>query len=174
MTSIRKFWWAGLALAAFVGCAEETTTTPPAAAPGPAPTTPPGPAPAETKDAGKPEMKDTEKPEPKDAEKPAEAPKIDAPKVDAPKIDAPKAESDKKAAAVKLSDEQIAEIKKLPADDQAVALKQMICPVSDEPLGDMGVPIKVTAEGKSFFLCCKSCKKGVDADAKAVLAKLKN
>ncbi len=36
----------------------------------------------------------------------------------------------------------------------------------------MGTPIKVTAEGKTFYLCCKGCKKDVDADPKAVVAKL--
>ena len=43
-----------------------------------------------------------------------------------------------------------------------------------ENLGEMGPPIKVTAAGKTFFLCCKSCQKEVDADPKAVVAKLKN
>ncbi|MDR3634106.1 MAG: hypothetical protein P4L84_09890 [Isosphaeraceae bacterium] len=174
MTSIRKFWWAGLTLAAFVGCAEETQTTPstPAATPGPAPTTPPGPAaktdtPEPAKEADQKEMEKPESP-------PASAPKVDAPKVDAPKIDAPKPDADKKAESVKLNDEELAAIKKLPADEQPLALKQLICPVSDEHLGAMDTPIKVTAEGKTFFLCCKGCKKELDADAKAVLAKLKN
>ena len=36
----------------------------------------------------------------------------------------------------------------------------------------MGVPIRVTAEGKTFFLCCKSCEKEVKADPKAIVAKL--
>ena len=56
---------------------------------------------------------------------------------------------------------------------RTVALKQAVCPVSDENLGSMGVPIKVTAEGKTFYLCCKGCNKEVDADPKAVVAKLK-
>ena len=180
MTSIRKFWWAGVTLAALAGCAEEsstTTTTTTPAETGPAPTTPPGGAPAakpETPPTGKPEMKDEGKPEAKEAEKPETPPKIDAPKIDAPKIDAPKAEPDKKSDTTKLSDEELAEIKKLPASEQPLALKQAVCPVSGEHLGSMDVPVKVNADGKTFFICCKGCKKEVDADPKAVVAKLKD
>jgi hypothetical protein len=181
MTSFRKFWWAGLTLAAFVGCAEEQQTTPstPPASTGPAATNPPGPATSpDMPEPAKPEAKDADKAgDKKDADKPesppASLPKIEAPKVDAPKSDADK-DGDKKSDAAKLTDDQLAEIKKLPADEQPLAIKQTICPVSGENLGDMGVPIKVSAEGKTFFICCKGCKKEVDSDAKAVLAKLKN
>jgi YHS domain-containing protein len=33
------------------------------------------------------------------------------------------------------------------------------CVVSDEGLGEMGKPIKVTYEGTDVYLCCKSCLK---------------
>jgi hypothetical protein len=33
------------------------------------------------------------------------------------------------------------------------------CPVSDEALGEMGKPVKVTHEGTDVYLCCKSCIK---------------
>jgi YHS domain-containing protein len=90
-----------------------------------------------------------------------------------PKAEAPAAEPPKgTAAAVKLEDAEIAEIKKLPADEAVLALKQAVCPVSDEHLGAMGAPIKVSAEGKTFYLCCKSCTKEVETNAKAVVAKL--
>jgi YHS domain-containing protein len=108
----------------------------------------------------------------------SDASKSDASKSEAPKLEAPKSEPSKseppKAAAVKLDDDEIAEIKKLPAAEQIVALKQVVCPVSDEHLGSMGMPLKVTAAGKTFYLCCKGCKKDVDADPKAVIAKLAN
>jgi hypothetical protein len=39
-------------------------------------------------------------------------------------------------------------------------------------LGSMGVPIKVSAEGKTAYLCCKGCNKDFDKDPKAVFAKL--
>ncbi len=93
------------------------------------------------------------------------APAADAPKADAPKADAPQA-------AVELKPEEIAEIKKLPAEQAEVALKQKVCPVSNEPLGSMGAPIKVEAEGKTAYLCCKGCQGEFDKDPKAVLTKL--
>jgi YHS domain-containing protein len=33
------------------------------------------------------------------------------------------------------------------------------CPVSDEKLGSMGKPVKVSHEGTDVYLCCKSCTK---------------
>lgn len=33
------------------------------------------------------------------------------------------------------------------------------CVVSDEELGGMGKPVKVTHEGTDVYLCCKSCLK---------------
>ncbi|MDG3003747.1 hypothetical protein [Paludisphaera mucosa] len=96
----------------------------------------------------------------------APAPAGEPKKEGEPALEAPK------AAVVKLSDEELANVKKLPADEQEAALKQAVCPVSDEHLGAMDVPIKVTAEGRTFYLCCKGCEKDVAADAKAVIAKL--
>jgi hypothetical protein len=80
-----------------------------------------------------------------------------------------------KADAVKLSDEEIAEINKLPAEDKKIALAQLVCPVSGDHLGEasMGPPIKQVVDGTTFFLCCSGCEKEVKADPKAVLAKLK-
>jgi hypothetical protein len=107
---------------------------------------------------------------PKPDEPKTDAPKPDEPKGDAPKPDAPKGEANASSA---LSADEIAQIKKLPEADQAIALAQITCPVSGEKLGgEMGVPVKVTADGQSFFLCCKGCKKEVDKDPAAVVAKL--
>ena len=83
----------------------------------------------------------------------------------APAVEGPK------AGTVKLTDEEIANIKKLPADEQEAALKQAVCPVSGENLG-MDVPIKVSAEGRDFYICCGGCKDAVEKDPKGVLAKL--
>ena len=77
------------------------------------------------------------------------------------------------AAVSKPSDEEIAEIKKLPEDEQPIAMAQMTCPVSGDHLGEMGKPIKQVVEGKTFYLCCASCEKAVKSDPAAVLAKLK-
>jgi hypothetical protein len=38
------------------------------------------------------------------------------------------------------------------------------CPVSDESLGEMGKPVKVTHEGTDVYLCCKSCTKDFNKD----------
>jgi hypothetical protein len=90
-----------------------------------------------------------------------------------PKIEGPKVESDQAAAGTSgLTAEQLAAIKELSASEQQIAIKQLSCPVSGEPLGSMGKPWKVSALGRSFYLCCKSCEKDVKADPKSVLAKL--
>lgn len=77
------------------------------------------------------------------------------------------------AAKPTLNAEEKAEIAKLTEKkDQDAALAQAICPVSGENLGAMGVPIKVSAEGKDAYLCCKGCVKDFEKDPKAVFAKL--
>lgn len=165
-----------LALSFLIGCAGEedaATETPPApASPAPVPSPAagtakkPDAAPAPTEPAAKkaPELT----PAPAEPEAKDKAPADEAKKADAkPSLEGPSAD-----AAVKLTDEEVASIKELPADEQPAALAQAVCPVSDEHLGSMGAPIKVTAEGRTFYLCCKGCQKDVKEDAKAVIAKL--
>jgi len=41
--------------------------------------------------------------------------------------------------------------------DRALAEAQRICPVTDEPLGVMGTPVKVMVKGRPVFVCCKGC-----------------
>jgi len=65
-----------------------------------------------------------------------------------------------------------AELAKLSAEDQAVARKQKMCPVSDHPLGSMGVPIKVAVKGQDVFICCEGCKGELEKDPDAYLAKI--
>jgi YHS domain-containing protein len=43
----------------------------------------------------------------------------------------------------------------LPAN--AVAVNNKICPVSGNPVGEMGPPIKVAYHGKIYNLCCPMC-----------------
>ncbi|QIF01731.1 TRASH domain-containing protein [Roseimicrobium sp. ORNL1] len=38
------------------------------------------------------------------------------------------------------------------------------CVVSDEPLGEMGKPVKVSHGGTDVYLCCKSCKEDFEKD----------
>jgi hypothetical protein len=157
MRAIRKFGYSALILAAFSGCNQE----PPAPAPTP---------PTETK-AGPTDAKSAEP-----AEKPAPPPSSDMPKVEAPQASpAPKEEgkAEGKGATVTLEPDEIAAIRKLPAAEAEAALKQLVCPVSGEHLGSMDVPVKVTALGQTFFLCCKGCSKDVKDDPAGVVAKLR-
>ncbi len=73
---------------------------------------------------------------------------------------------------IKLDDKEIAQIKKLPEADQKLALEQKGCPITGEPLGSMGMPIKVMLNEQPVFLCCGGCKDDATADPKATLAKL--
>jgi hypothetical protein len=57
------------------------------------------------------------------------------------------------------------------ADRQAIAA-QKICPVSDEELGSMGDPIKVTVNGKDIYVCCDACVDEAKNNFAKYLAKL--
>jgi YHS domain-containing protein len=147
MTSIRPLGWTAFALIALVGCEPAPTTTTPSSTPLPNP----GPPPADAPKA------------------PTEIKAL--PVEPSAKPGEPKKEAD--AAPAKLSDEEIAEVKKLPADEQALALAQVTCPVSGDHLGAMEKPIKQVVNGKTFYLCCAGCEKEVKAHPDDVLAKLK-
>jgi YHS domain-containing protein len=47
------------------------------------------------------------------------------------------------------------------------------CVVSDEDLGTMGKPVKVTHDGTDVYLCCKSCLKDFNKDPAKYRAKVK-
>ena len=147
MTSIHRFGWTAFALFALVGC--EPTTPPATNSPAPAPSTEAPKAPSEVKAL------------------PVEPAKPEEPKVEPAKPEEPKADANK------LSDEEIAEIKKLPADEQPIALAQMTCPVSGDHLGEMGKPVKQKIGDTTFYLCCSGCEKAVKSKPDEVLAKLK-
>lgn len=197
MDRFLRFWAPAAALGLIIGCAGEegaetpapSTTTP---APTPAPDDIPAPPPvaeAPKTDQAPPltpaeshEAEEANHPEGTEAP-PAEEPKAEAPPAEEPKAEEPKAEEPKaedaapsldgpNASAVELSDDEIAEIKKLPAEDQALALAQAVCPVSGENLGSMDVPVKASIESRDLFVCCASCMKKVKSDPKGVLAKL--
>lgn len=38
------------------------------------------------------------------------------------------------------------------------------CVISDDPLGEMGKPVKTTYQGTDVYLCCKSCLKDFKKD----------
>jgi hypothetical protein len=167
MNLIRKSAWAVVMLGAVAGC----TSDEPSSNPGSpttnlpkAPAKPVVPAPPETPKEGA--SKDTPPAPKSDSKKPDESPKLEPPKAE------PKADTKSGAADAKLTTDEIAEIKKLPAAEQDLALKQALCPVSGHHLGSMEKPIKVTAEGRTFFLCCEGCEPDLKKDPKAVIAKL--
>ena len=39
-------------------------------------------------------------------------------------------------------------------------------------LGSMGKPMKVTAEGRTFYICCDGCEEDVKTKGKEIVAKL--
>jgi YHS domain-containing protein len=56
--------------------------------------------------------------------------------------------------------------------DKELIEKQKTCPVTDQPLGSMGKPVKVSVKGRTVFLCCAGCKKKLLADPDKYLKKL--
>jgi hypothetical protein len=71
------------------------------------------------------------------------------------------------------SADDLAQIDKLADEADRVAAKaQKVCPITGEPLGSMGLPLKKEVDGKPVFLCCKGCEADFDKDPKAALAKL--
>jgi hypothetical protein len=56
--------------------------------------------------------------------------------------------------------------------DRIAARQQGICPVSGEPLGSMGKPIKLTVEGREVFICCAGCEDALREDPEKYFAKL--
>lgn len=51
-----------------------------------------------------------------------------------------------------------ANLQKLPEPDRVLAMAQRTCPITREPLGSMGVPLRVELEGRPVYLCCAACK----------------
>ena len=60
----------------------------------------------------------------------------------------------------------------LSAEDRALAQKQGTCPVTGQPLGSMGEPVKVVVKGQTVFLCCPGCEAAIKKDPDKYLAKL--
>jgi hypothetical protein len=57
-------------------------------------------------------------------------------------------------------------------EDQLLAEKQKLCPVTGEPLDSMGGPVKVVVDGRMVFVCCKACVKPLQAKPAQYLQKL--
>jgi hypothetical protein len=56
--------------------------------------------------------------------------------------------------------------------ERSAVLAQKVCPVTNEPLGSMGSPIKVTVEGRDVWLCCDGCVDAIKKDPAKYLAVL--
>lgn len=63
-------------------------------------------------------------------------------------------------------------LKELSPEDRALAEKQAICPVSKEPLGSMGKPVKVVHAGRAVFLCCSGCEEDFHKEPARYLAEM--
>jgi hypothetical protein len=70
------------------------------------------------------------------------------------------------------SAEIAAALAQLSPEDRGLAESQRICPVSEQPLGSMGVPQKVEVSGRVVFICCEGCREPLLQDADKYLAKL--
>ena len=149
--TFRHLHWTALALFALVGCDTAPTPTP---EPAVVPATTPG---APEKDTN--EIKSM----------PVEDKKAELDKAEVDKGTAVAASVDSE----KLSEKEIANIKKLPADEQTIAMTQIDCPVGGGHLGGMGMPIRQEIDGKVFFICCDGCVDEVKNNPATVLAKLK-
>jgi hypothetical protein len=70
------------------------------------------------------------------------------------------------------SGEVAEQLAKLTPADRVAAEKQKNCPVTDEPLGSMGIPPKISVNGREVFICCKGCEDELLQNADTYLAKL--
>jgi hypothetical protein len=63
-----------------------------------------------------------------------------------------------------------AALAKLGPEDRKLAEAQQKCAVSGEPLGSMGIPVKVVLKEQPVFLCCKGCRDDALAEPDKTLA----
>jgi len=65
-----------------------------------------------------------------------------------------------------------ANLASLSTAERAIVEKQKICPVSGEPLGEMGPPKKVAVAGHDVFICCPACEETLTKEPSKYLAKI--
>jgi Cu(I)/Ag(I) efflux system membrane fusion protein len=67
-----------------------------------------------------------------------------------------------------------AALAKLSPEDRKAVDSQRFCPVlTQNRLGSMGAPVKLTVGGESVYLCCAACKENALTDPTATLKKIK-
>ncbi len=69
----------------------------------------------------------------------------------------------------RLTEEELAQIGMLSPEDQERAKRQVLCPVTMEPLGSMGKPLKVAVGDDIVMICCKGCNKAVKKNPEKML-----
>jgi hypothetical protein len=118
------------------------------------------------------------------ADKPAEAPttedtvtveeveEVEVPPVTTAPAPADGAATDTMSPEIIAASEITAAMAELDDADRTAALAQKICPVSDEPLGSMGTPLKVDVAGRTVFICCDGCRDSLLKEPEKFLAKL--
>ncbi len=65
-----------------------------------------------------------------------------------------------------------AALARLSLKDRQLAEEQVYCPETEQPLGAMGVPVKVTVNGQTVFVCCPSCVDDAKSHADQLLQKI--
>ncbi|OYW24475.1 MAG: hypothetical protein B7Z55_02100 [Planctomycetales bacterium 12-60-4] len=66
-----------------------------------------------------------------------------------------------------------AALSKLSPADRLIAEQQRFCPVLDgSRLGSMGIPVKLTIDGQTVFVCCPGCQRAALEDSDATLKKV--
>ena len=73
--------------------------------------------------------------------------------------DAPRQDARPSSRAPAIAADDAAPLAAVSKADQALIAKQKTCPVTGQPLGAMGQPVKVMYKGRAVFLCCTGCKK---------------
>jgi len=86
-----------------------------------------------------------------------------APAGDAPAVMPP---ADVAAAAIEKN------LANLSAADKELVMLMTDCPVSGEPLGSMGEPIKVSKGGRDLFICCEHCRELAESKFDDYIAKI--
>ncbi|MCC6127236.1 MAG: efflux RND transporter periplasmic adaptor subunit [Pirellulales bacterium] len=89
-----------------------------------------------------------------------------------PKAEKPQTVISSTTVAADVSDEALKNIEKLPPEDQKPAKQQRLCPITNLPLGSMGVPVAISLDGQKVFLCCAGCIEKAKKNAEETLKKI--
>jgi multidrug efflux pump subunit AcrA (membrane-fusion protein) len=66
-----------------------------------------------------------------------------------------------------------AALARLSPEDRRLAEEQGYCPETEQPLGTMGVPVKVMLQGQPVFICCRGCEDEAREHPDQALAKIR-